>query len=655
MEVKDFKEAGKEIEKIEYDEKEISYRGQLLQDFWTARNARENPHDEFDGMTYTQYCESNRKLANAYIEPKKNKEDTTFVSGTIRQKMVALLSLLNNLNLMPEVRAFDERMVQEVSLGQGLEDIINKTDILDEDEEKQLMRQYTLLEQGNVFIEETWTDKTVLNKDIKKQFDGNNFDTVEWTERLKKVSCGPTRNILMNENVYLGDITIFGVKNQPFIFTTEYLPYDAAKAIYGTWKRWKYVTKDVKYLLQPPAATEYNNNVSLSELQKGHVEIIKAQYKFKNEYAIFINGVLMTPVGLPIPRVWGEEPEYNVEMQTYWVIDAHFAYGRSLPSIMRTKESILNEMLRLAILKTQKSFMPPYGNLTGQILSNKVLMPGKITSGLNPDMLKPVGETSGMTKSELAMIQEIQKSMEEDVPSGGLSAKNPIGVNRMTASQSQAMKHQAEVLTTLTVFAATMLERKAGTMRLYNILENYFEPIAETVAVENGRKYLKKKYRTTSVDKMIEGEGPGQSIVEISSDKTTPVDLIRREERIKRETGKPARINVLNPDVVKNGKRVWYVVVNQKQKKNSDLSKVLFSEMMTTAGEFFPETLNKGYMAERFASVWGEDPTKMFNSGQQIPTEEIPQNGARGSMFPKNMREAGKPVRPNINTLENTQ
>jgi hypothetical protein len=650
--IKKNKVTGKEEEIIEtpiYSEKEINYRGRLLEEMYNARNLREQPHDEFDGMTYTQYCESNRKLANAYITPKKNKTDTNYVSGSVRQKMTAVLSMLNNMSLIPEVMAFNEDVVQEVSLGKGVEDIIFKTDTLDNDDEKKLARQFTLLEQGTVFVEECWYTKYIYEKELEKPFDGkiNNFNYIE---RRKKIDSLPTRNILVPENVFLGDITQPDIRKQPFIFTVEQMPFLEAESIYGTWERWQYVTRDVKYFSQPPVSTEYNQNWSLTELKKDHVEIVKYQNRYRNEYTIFINGVLMTPFGLPLPRKWGDEPEYNITSQILWLIDPHFAYGKSLGSIMRGKESLLNEFLRSAVTKTQLSFNPARANLSGYTLSSKMFMPGVITNGLDADKVKILGESNGMTKSELAMIQEIQKGMEDDVPSNGLSAKNPIGVDRITATQSQNIKTQSEVLITLTVFAATLLEMKVGTLRMYNILENWFEPIGEKLVIDNAKQYLINKYRKISVDKMIEGEGPGQSIIDVTTEVTNPLSVYREEEKIKKKTGKPVRINKINPDIIKYGKHTWYIVVNQKVKKTSDLAKVLFGEMLDRAVATFGPKVNMEHMSERFAAVWGEDPTKMFIGQAPIaePTEKMKPAGARGSVINKSMTEAGKPTVKNL-------
>jgi hypothetical protein len=55
-------------------------------------------HDEFDGMPYSKYWGANERGANTYLEPKKNKEDSNYFSGTIRRKFFPFLSELLKLD-----------------------------------------------------------------------------------------------------------------------------------------------------------------------------------------------------------------------------------------------------------------------------------------------------------------------------------------------------------------------------------------------------------------------------------------------------------------------------------------------------------------------------------------------------------------------------
>lgn len=614
----------------------------------TARNVRETPHDEFDGMTYIQRCEANRKLANTFIQPKKNKEDTNYQGGTVRQKLNTYLSYLNNISIDAEVRAFDDKNVEDVSLGSSLSDIIQDSNVHDKDEEKRLYRQYVLLEQGEVFIEEIWHEYYETVKDVKVAFDGTNFKEVSWDERSVMKEKGATRRILLNENVYLGDITIMEIEDQPFIFTVEQVDRSVAEQMYGTWERWKYVPKTIKFLDQPILASLYNQNFSLTEVQKNQCEIVKYQCKVRNEFAIYINGVRMTPVGLPIPRKWGasgDEVHYNVTKQILGIISPFFAYGKGIPAVLKVKAYILDEMNRLAILKTQGSFQPARWNMTGTVLSNRIFMPGKIANGLDGSKIGTLTDINGMTRSELQMIQYIQKGIDDDAaPAAAIQGTFAGAGNRISATQVQAMKSQAELMMVLTLFAATNLEIKLGTLRLYNILENFFDPI--DVQLNEAKNGLVKKYRSVSVDKQIPGFGQGQSVIDVTDQPMSAGDINMRREQIETRTGKPTILSVINRDVLKSLYRYFYVTALPKPKKNSDLTKVLFNDMLNQARTF--PNLNNDYMAERFAAVWGEDPSKMFVKGQSAggQTEDMAtgQPGARGKLLNKKVTGAGRPV-----------
>lgn len=647
-------EEKKEVWKApDYTQEEIDFHEKWLRAMVTARNVREQAWDFFDGMTYTQRCEANRKLANTYIQPKKNKEDTNYQSGTVKQKINFYLSSLNNLELAPETRAFNDRDVEDVAMGSALTDVSTKLSILDEDEEKRLLRQYTLLEQGEVFVEELWPSYYETVKTLSKPFDGTNFD-LKITERQVKKSNGPTRNILVNENVYLGDITIFDMNDQPFVFTVTQIPYSEAKMEYGTWKRWANVPKVIKYLDQPIPSTLYNQAWSLTQVQQDQVEVVKLQAKNENVFAVWINGILMTPVGLPIPRKWGRDGEsvkYNIAKQNLFIMSPHFAYGKGIPHLLKTKAYILDEMNRLAILKTQQSFQPARYNMSGVILSSRVFMPGKIANGVDGSKVGTFGDASGITRAELQMIQYLQKGIDDDAVSHAIPQGQGIG-SRTSATQVQQMKAQADLMIALTIFAATLLEMKLGQLRLYNIVENFFDPIDQVV--DDTKTKLLNKYRSINVDKMMPGKGPGQSIVRVSENATSPQDLQSEASNIEATTGKPTEITVLDPKLVHAIAYTFYVAVVPKPRKNSDLTKVLFSEMLQVAKANFPN-LNNDYMSERYAVIWGEDPTKMFSKGQpgMEGADQGQQGpgtpGARGKMVNKQMMKAGQQRRPAVN------
>ena len=363
-----------QIDSPTYSSKEETYLKGLRRRLESARNERDNPHDEFDGMDYVTYYNQNERLANTYLEPKRNKEDSNYQSGTIRTKLLALLASIVNLDLSGDISAFDKNGYKIQALGDAMEDIILKTNELDTDDEKKAIRQYELLKQGTVFVEEIWDERNKKEKKLKGKFDGK-LNSVKWDTKIKKAFARPSRNIIPGINIYLGDLTKYNISDQPYLFTVDAMPYDEAKLIFGEWERWDNVPRKLQTEVDTQTSSNNSINWRLLSCQEDYVEIIRYQDKWNNEFAVLINGVLMTPIGLPLPSGYDD---YNIAQQNLEPIHSKFAYGKSLVFKIRNKVAILDEMMRLAVLKTQKSFMPTYLNISGRVLSSKAFMPGKI-------------------------------------------------------------------------------------------------------------------------------------------------------------------------------------------------------------------------------------------------------------------------------------
>jgi len=613
------------IPKPKYSSEEEEYFKGLRQRLQNAKIARDQSHAEFDGMDYITYYDSNEKLANTYIKPKNNKEDSNFQSGIIRQKLFALLSAIANLDLRGDISAFDKDGFEIQSAGDGIEDIILKTNELDTDDEKKLLRQYELLKQGTVFVEEEWSEKTKKIKKTAKKFTGK-LKGFDFTESIKKAFARPTRNIIPGKNVYLGDLTKYNIQDQPYIFTVDVKPYSEAKRIFGKWDRWKNVPKKIVKASASEKTGLYDKDWTLLQSKENHVEIIRYQDKWNNEFALIINGILMTPIGLPLTDIFGYE-DYNIEQQNLEPIHAKFAYGKSLVARTKNKVALLDEIMKLAVLKIQKSFMPPYLNISGRVVSNRVFMPGKITHGLAPNTLVPINEkeSQGVTKSEMAMIQEIQNSIDSETVSPTFTGQKSVG--DPTATEIIERQRQAKMMLGLTIFAMAMLEWKLEWLRLKNILAHWF--VEEDQIVDKARNILRSKYRTVTTDRMIEGEGMGKRIVIPTKKIPSSEAVLKTEDILSEEQGIPIRLIFINPEQITNSKLIWQIVIKAKERKTSEVNKLLFRAFMQ---DILPLGPNMDYVREKAASVWEENPQKLFAQNpeqmqqdlmeKQIPAEQ---------------------------------
>ena len=607
-----------EIEKIdapEYSDLEREYLGNLQKRLTEAKTIRDGITIEFDGMSLQEYWNDNENWANTFIKAKENKGDITYASGNVRKKMMSILSYLQGFNLSPNIVAYNENQVKISALGNALEDIIDKTYELEQDEEKKMLRQYELLKHGTVFYEDVWKEYESIEKTLKNLNYTGKFRGVSWSSK-KKQETEAEHNYIPMTAVYLGDITQYFINKQPFIFTVQDISYEEAKAIYGGFEMWNFVSRDRRNFSGSVDSAMINNAWRLTDVKKDRVEVIKYSNKPNQEFQIILNGVPMLPLGFPFP--WGYN-DYNVTQQNFEPIRENFAYGRSFVATVKANVSLFDEMVKLALLKDQKSYKPPMINVSGQVISSRAMDAGRINTGIAPGTLTPLFpyEISGVTNSEFAMIDFVKRNVDELSVSQTFTGQGEKG--DPTATQIMELQRQAKIMMGLVVLGPALLEEKLANLRLMNILKNWFEP--SNVKLDEARNELKNQYRIVSREKMIEGEGQGSRFTVVSEEKVSPEQILADEKRMKNELGYPVLLMVINPQELKMAKYIWNVNVAPKNKTTSEMNKLMFSQMIMDAKNL-GLNLNQDYIAQRFAEAWEEDSAKLFS---QLPPQQPPQ------------------------------
>ena len=626
----------------EYSQDDKDYMKGLYARLQTASRQRNQTFEEFDNQTYTQRYLKNRRKANSIIPPTKNDGDVKVTAGTLEQKLEALLSAVNNLNLSPEVHAFDGDNNKIELAGEALEDIMEQVAEYDDDDEKKLLRQKEMMVQGEVFVEEKWVQYFKKKKVLGKEFKGD-FKDQTWTERLEKFYEGPTRIVKYGPNIYMGDITQFDFDEQPYFFEVYADGYENLKSIFGQWEMWKYVPKQFTPIsnvqdtpTQPTSDTAQASTLDyrwlLSTQQVDECEVIVYQDKWNDEFNIIINGVMMLPKAFPL-SAFSPNGEYTVTKQIFKVANAHFAYGRGFIQTAQHSAKLLDEMIRLAVMKTRRSFQPPWINTSKRVISPRVLQAGQITMGLSPDALVQIGDLSeGVTPSEFQMIKQQQDLIDKMTVSPQFSGQQ--GKSGTTATEVMELQRQAKMTLGLVVFACTQLERKCGYLRLWNILENWMKPIDKVTTSEGSTS---SKYRSASRSADIPGEGRGvrQTILQDGAIPSSP-EIRMDEFKAQDELGYAVKKIILQPDELKNACKIWYVVVSPKEKETSSFNKAMFREKLNDAIILtkFGSQINTSTLEDEFARVWEDDSNDMFKKLPAGPAMGPPNTVGGGANTP---------------------
>lgn len=610
----------KELAEIKYDDRTWLYKTFLETRLRRAQEARDSAHAEFNGLTYLQWFERNEKLANTVIEPRPNSNEKPLSTGTVESKLTTLLSHLDNLNLVPKVYAFNRDNTQLRDLGTAFTDILKVTaehDGGDEggDKEKRMARQRELLKQGTAFVQETYLSKYQIKKKLKAAYKGEFSDFAGYTEKLSKVFEGCNRDLLYGPNVYLGDITQFSMNDQPFVFTVETMSYDVAKTIYGQFENFKFVRAGRPASPTTDTATVggrtiYDAKFRLLSIETDQVEIIKYQDPHNDEWALMINGVLLTPAGFPLSAVT-PDGKYNVTKQILYIKNSQFAYGGSFVATGSVYElsRAADNMLSLFDLKTRKSIATPYVNITNRVIPAKVLNPGNITMGIPPNALQPIGnEGQGVTSSEFQVYKELLENIEKSTISNvfqGQQAKSGA-----TATEIMEVQRQAKLNLGIIIAAATLLEQKIAYLRLYNVIGKWLEPIG---TYEDGSN----RYRKVSRDTTIEGSGRGERrVIPIDGELPAPEVVRMLSLQDEQALGMPVRRLYLSPKMVREAQILWHIIVEAQEEETSAYHTLRFREQVGDAISLasMGATLNLEGITDEFGAVYQKDKSKFFSS-----------------------------------------
>lgn len=621
------------------------------------RDARNQQYPEFGNNTYINFYEENRKKAHTILPPKKNESDVMISAGTLENKLESMLSAVNNLNLSPEVKAFDKKNNRIMLAGIALEDAIFESETLDDDAEKKMLRQKELLIQGTVFIEERWMTRWKKKRKLASPFVGKTKG-LDISVELQKYFEGPSRRVVPGPCVYLGDITEYFMKNQPCIATVEIINYEMAESMFRQWDRWEFVSKKLKSAnVETPNTGSTSQNAitkwTLNNIGMDEVEMIVYQNKPEDELQILLNGTPMLPVGFPLSAI-SPNGEYTVEKQVLKAID-NFAYGRGFIQSAEKASDLLDEMLRLSVLKTRKSFMPPYINTSKRVISPRVLNPGQITQGhgMTADSLVPIGkESEGVTASEFQLIKELTDRIDKQTVSQQFAGQQ--GKSGTTATEVLELQRQAKVTLGLIVFTCGLLEEKAAYLRLYNLLENWYKPISYIHV--DGTEI--PQYRKTVRPASVPGKGMGErQIIPTSGGVLAPEEIRFLELEEEKDKGFPVTKIFMDPDEMRRNVSNWYIVVVPKEKDTSSTNKLLFREELQDiiALMQFGSRPNVQALEDEYARVWGKDKSKIFAAGPS-PEQLAIQAGVAGN-DPNQIQGkgrpnvAGVPVKNNVNAV----
>lgn len=599
------------LDRVGYSEKEQEYFIFLKKRLEDARDRRDQIHVQFDSMSFLGYLDNNERMWNATIEPKTDVRDwrSNARKRSVFHKGIAILGKLLDENFMSEFTAYDEESQLDQELGHALTDAVLATKERENSEEIEYLAGQELLKHGFVPIQEVFevSDRIIKELDPVDWSVGVAADKRTWKEKTVPYKRQCVKRVIRNDSLYLGNIFLgpHEFDRQPYIFVRSYKSYEEAKSIFGKFARWKSVKPGMGQETGH-ARVAYLDHWRLGSLNEGEVEIIEYQDKWNDEYQIIINGVMMLPVGFPLP--WASK-EYNITFRTLYAISHTFAYAHGLAHIMRSNSQIHDFLLRYMVDKSFQDLLPPFVTKSQRALSSSIFIPGRVTHDVSPEDVQPLLQT-GLPASSTQMLEYFEQSLDEDSIAKVVAGQDSPGA--ATAYEiSQQMKQAMKALGPI-VFSFMWMIRDLDMMRAQNILENLARPKEKKID-EDSKEIVSVYEKLVLEDADLPDGGRGMHIIEFGDGENAPdsYELFKREIEMKKK-GVNAKYSYINAEFVRELPMKLHNTVKSSPRKTSDVKKLLFDNFMQGATAYFAPSLNYESLQTEFAKMWDKDPEKLF-------------------------------------------
>jgi hypothetical protein len=259
-------------------------------DYQKAWALQHRPFDEFDGYSLLQRTRMDQETFGAFVGaewvPQHKRWRWKGRKNTARNRLIGILAHMLAAMLFPVVRAVndadeEEEMTARV-MGILIEDHLRKAGY----EMKFLFMVLSALVNPAVFCQLEYV--TAMQRVKKKVGDG-----VKIVEVVDELLSGLNLNIVPIDEILLADFYTFDLKRQPYIMRVRRIPWDEARAIYGTHKDFEFVRAGMTKVFMAGQDNETLYDVEWTEADRDYVQELTVYYRAEDLEVTWVGGVFM--------------------------------------------------------------------------------------------------------------------------------------------------------------------------------------------------------------------------------------------------------------------------------------------------------------------------------------------------------------------------
>lgn len=558
-----------------------------------AYEQREEKSEFLDGLSYYKDYILNRQAANTFLRPKKNDDEVRVNTGTTEKKIEVVWNELLKMTWDVELRAFDQSDKPMVSFGRSLTDAVKRTNEIEKDDDVFAEAVLEGLTQRAVYLEEIWDDGVVRDKR---------------GDKIHKRQLGKAKKRLVSGlKVFVGDTSLpwYRFNEQPYIIVYDRIHWKEAERLYkflpdgSENPMWKYVVKGT-------AGSQFGSlfGIRFGVLQEEEVEVLTYASYPDDEYNRIVAGVPMDKIGTKLP--W-EYEGYNMRQFGLKTMSRDSWLCKPLTASSKTLQSLDNETIRLMIRKFRQALEPPSATAGPRIFSKDIWSPAAITQNVKKDEIFSLINHTGVTQSEMAMFELIERKVEEFIGAGSLQQGLKDG-GQQTATEIQTLQKQFATQLGNAVLMCMTMKREMSYLRAYNLLEHIGQPISkklDPISQEVTNVYMSFTKQDTDL-----GDGRmGTKEIVFTDVDPSPQDIsnvFEKEERMK-DLGRDVRYYFVNFKKLFEIPYSLFVSVTQGFKDSQALDKIMFRDSLLQAqavSQIVGMPLKGGQVVQEFEQKW---------------------------------------------------
>lgn len=604
----------------------------------TIARQREIPYLQFDGMSYSRQYFENEKIGMQYIYPKKNKAETPFTSGIGADKIKTLGSMINGYHFEPTftIKKKNEP-IDDLS-------IITTNWVRDSREkekydESMRIQNRSLFEQGTAYTIERYVCYEVADKKVLSPYvDLSKLDKVKWVDDGKKKVDYCASQHLRGTKVFLENMTLNDIRQQPRVYVVQLVQYDLLKEIFGSIENFEFVqkgTSNIRMLADMYGTLNaYHPEFNQQDIPEN--ELVEVYDRINSRYQIYIDTVPMLEEGYPLKIV---SPGCGIPIAKGDLDPSEdFAISKGIPFNIKIDQQLYDLTFKIMLIKMKQSAYTPSVNNTGKYLSTSVYEPAMMSEGFEADKIQPLIKDPGIKQADFSwasLIKEIinDKSI-NPVLEGQAGGSNTLG--------EYLDKTRKAMLKIGYVFDAIInWEKQKALLRFYDLC-------AYGIRKKKDGSYEDLALADTDDEEMT-WNVKFQDENYVSEDEMATTDFQSQKD------GRNVKHAIISPkllrEILENPDYSVSVDIVPVDKNNDTITQIKFIQKITQAMQLFgPESLAVERLKKRFARVMGEKFEDFFKTPEEVELElaeaqaQMQQQLQQGAM--QAQKGAGKTAQP---------